>query len=111
MQDDLLNLQNLLVIAILYWQRLSLFVKLLWRLLRQSWIRSSWKVIPKWLFHVIMGEIMPPYDIPNIMADIRVLAHDVVNIHFIYCNRKANTFADYLAKKAHQCNIHPIWII
>lgn len=53
----------------------------------------------------ILQEIEIPYKICNNIQDIYILASVIPNIKCMYCTRVANTLADSLTRKAHDCNI------
>lgn len=52
---------------------------------------------------LILGNSKAPPWISIILDGTRVLAKDVKNLKFIYCNRSANKFTDRIVRKANQC--------
>lgn len=62
-------------------------------------------------FNAILGEIKAPSVIFNTVTDVYILASVIRNLKFLYYDRYVNTLTDFLAKKAHQCNVQTISII
>lgn len=77
------------------------------RMMNRDIIESDSKIA----IQAIKGEINPLSDISSIVEEIRVLASVLMNIQFLYCNRKANDLTDELVKKVDRCTINLIWII
>lgn len=73
--------------------------------------KVSFESDSKMAIQTIMEKISPPSVISDVVVDIPVLTSVVIDIQFLYCNKKANILANYLVKEADRCNIFPIWII